>query len=530
MRPTLAFDDRSVAMASFESEGVLSAMFNANLHGTNKTGAFLVTDGNRTTAALLLVLTSLAFLIPAHASLGLGRRWHGTVFATVAIVCCFYHVCDTELLEDLGLCGSCPAEVRRGLTLADHGLAYFGILQMGFLVLGPEDPTMQWIDHPLMQGTMMLESNAPLDVMLWIRVLPVTAMLCFLSHYSSWEDFHWECIIMIEAILLVGCCTFWLHQDRRSSLPKIVTRQRFWQRIFETFLVPGVLLAAVFVGMESADSRAVHSLWHIITASLALRIIRTVSSRGEAQVQDLCASVPQNPLVTKLLLCMPAILGLSTLLGSAAVDTLAAGHWRWPMVTMPSQQRPGGFLVVLGAMPSLLAMSGAFWLIHSTAGPNVEADIALSTQLGCHIGYCSMGFGLAAVAAHGAVFPVAHLFCLVAFLLLLLLAMTLTTLSVRYPLASGCRLRCSITVASIIAATGFLMLLLLAKQFVPNPYDIPHELLAVSEYLALAIPTLWPLTWSEQVLSRWQSPHKYWRSSSRADEVHSWVQHGGQVK
>lgn len=501
-------------LARFQTAGVLGAVINAvelenpnNELGTAEESAHLA-------VSLLLVATSFAFLVPANAALSLGRLWHAGVFALMAAVCTIYHVCDTELLQTLDGGTGCPSAVRHTLTLADHGWAYYCALQMAFLVLGPEDPVMQWIDHPVVRDTpaCALAMSPPRDVMAVTRVLPAVAMAAFLCLYTSWADFHWQCVLLQDVLLLFGFLAFWLHQDRRTSMPKVLIRLRFWRRIWNHCIMPMLLASFAFIAMESADSRAMHAVWHLIAAALAVSIIKTVNSRSmdvpKAEAEELMEMSARNPIVVHVLLGSVALFGLPTLFACLTLDCWATGQWRWALVSMPTMQRPGGYVAAIGGLPTLLAMSGAFWLIRSTTMVSHQyepEEIVASKEWGCLIGYGSVAFGFFAIAANGSMFPVLHLWCLVASLGLLLVAMTLTTLSVRYPLAPGNRARCLLTVATVVVVSGFIMLLVLAHQYVPNDYGISHPLLAISEYLALALPTLWPLTWSSEVQARWQT-------------------------
>ena len=80
------------------------------------------------------------------------------LFASQALICGVYHYCDQHRVGTKLLGPSCsepnyrasgPKKPRNASFfegfwhLADHGLAYFVMLQMALLLLGPEDPTLR---------------------------------------------------------------------------------------------------------------------------------------------------------------------------------------------------------------------------------------------------------------------------------------------------------------------------------------------------------------------------------------------------
>lgn len=88
--------------------------------------------------ALFLIFAGLGFLYPALTALRLGRHWHGGVFAIMAMLCVAYQYMVMNFKV---------ADIQPLLILAQHGWSYFCLLQTLFMVLGPEDPSMQWIDY-----------------------------------------------------------------------------------------------------------------------------------------------------------------------------------------------------------------------------------------------------------------------------------------------------------------------------------------------------------------------------------------------
>jgi hypothetical protein len=273
---------------------------------------------------------------------------------------------------------------------------------------------------------------------------------------------------------------------------------------------------------ESTDTWATHAVWHVLLSILAVSIIHIVHNDRSLQDKGFGAAAgggeitdvsPQNPVVARVLLGSVAMLGLPTLMISLLIDWWAVGYWRWPMVCKPTQQRPGGYFVVIGALPTLVAQAFAFWLIASTAsGASCDTEeIVLSKQVGCSIGHISVVFGFLSIAIPDGRFPTLHTLSVIMFLCLMMVATLLTTLSARDPLAPGKRGRFFLMVAIFASVLGFLVLLILVDQYTPNSYNIPHPYLATSEYIALALPMFWPLTWKPEVQARWQT-HKVWRN------------------
>jgi len=459
---------------------------------------------------LLLFITSFAFLVPARTSFCLGRLWHAGVFTLMAALCIAHHTLNWHV----GWC----METRQFLTLAHHGWAYFSFLQMCFLVLGPEDPHMQWIDHPSVQDTprSSLAMAPPLHAIVVSRVLPLGAILFFLCSFSSGDDLHWQIVILSDVLLLFGCAAFWLHRDRRASMPKVLLRMRFWRRLWNHCALPSLLFSLIWVLIESSDSQVMHAVWQVLMSSLAVSIIRVVHDSGgdlSSEAETARNASPQNPVVARILLGSVAMFGLPTLLFSLAADWWSVGYWRWPLISKATHQLPGGYVVVIGFLPTLVAAAAAFWLISSTVSSRQAdpEDIVLSKQFGCVIGYASVIFGFLTLAMPDPVFPIAHTLCMILFLCLMMVATLLTTLSSRYPLAHGMRSRCFLTLAIFVSVMSYLVLLILVQRYIPNVYTIPQWLLATTEYITLALPMIWPLTWGNEVQARWQG-HKAWRS------------------
>mmetsp|Transcript_135967 Transcript_135967/g.221298 ORF Transcript_135967/g.221298 Transcript_135967/m.221298 type:complete len:514 (-) Transcript_135967:199-1740(-) len=501
---------RDVRTGSIDSHGVLAAVVDITQLDNHVAGT------SDQTVVLLMVCTSGAFLLPAYSSFRIGGIWHAWVFGLMALFCGAYHACETSLPSSFSLQDGCSDLLRHTLEMADTGWMYFVFLQMTYLVMGPEDPRMQWIDHPVIseRPRSALGMTAPLDAVVVTRIVPIVAIFSYICTFQNVDDLHWHLIILDDVLLLFGCSAFWLHRDRRSSMPKVLLRLRFWRRLWIHCVMPMLVGSSFFVLMQSSDSRAMHSLWHLLVAGLAGGIIRSVScnvSKSPYPEADIMNVSPQNPVVPIILLGSVSMFGLPTIIASLVLDWWAVGYWRWPLVCTGTNQLPGGYLVVIGALPTLLALAFAFWLISSTVGRSQSdpAEIALSKQIGCSLGYMSVVFGFLTLATPDPFFPAMHTLFMILFLSLMMVATLLTTLSARYPLAPGARIRCGLTLTIFVTVLGFLMLCILVH--VPNAYYIPHPLLASSEYAALILPMIWPLTWVGEVQARWQA-HKVWRT------------------
>merc|ERR1719482_2227946 len=115
-----------------------------------------------------------------------------------------------------------------------------------------------------------------MDAMVVSRILPLTAIFIFLCTFSSWNDFHWQIAVLGDVLLLIACCSFWLHRDRRASMPKVLLRSRFWRRLWNHCALPVLLSSFIIVLTESSDTWATHALWHVLLSILALSIIHIV--------------------------------------------------------------------------------------------------------------------------------------------------------------------------------------------------------------------------------------------------------------
>merc|ERR1719331_2341371 len=144
-------------------------------------------------ADYLMILSSLALLAPAKYAFNAGRPWHAALFATMAIICTVYHVCDAKDSKLLWSSVQCKQGLHF-LTLADHGCAYFCFVQMALLLLGPEDHNLEWpVDTVTPRKPW---AKVPTTVNIYSRAIPLTAVILFLCFYPAWQQFHYQMVFL----------------------------------------------------------------------------------------------------------------------------------------------------------------------------------------------------------------------------------------------------------------------------------------------------------------------------------------------
>ncbi|CAK9008209.1 unnamed protein product [Durusdinium trenchii] len=242
----------------------------------------------------LLVLTSGAFLLPAHVSGRAGLQWYGMIFSLQALICGVYHYCDqhrvgTELSGPV-----CSETSYRFWHLSDHGMAYFVMLQMGFLLLGPEDPMLRrlvpWGDTVRLPG--------PLQTVFVTRLVPSILLILLVwrghgDHSIGSPIFHLLLGGLCCLLFLFAQSTFWLF--RPGAAAQALFLKQSWLRL--ALCSASVILSLMMfvamqrvandqskVGMGGAKAVA-HSAWHVATAVLAcglFQVIQRPSCRYEA--------------------------------------------------------------------------------------------------------------------------------------------------------------------------------------------------------------------------------------------------------
>eukprot|EP00933_Yihiella_yeosuensis_P060319 TRINITY_DN627_c1_g1_i2.p1 TRINITY_DN627_c1_g1~~TRINITY_DN627_c1_g1_i2.p1 ORF type:complete len:473 (+),score=46.73 TRINITY_DN627_c1_g1_i2:125-1543(+) len=447
---------------------------------------------------ILLVVTGFAFLAPAVTAIRLGRLWLASVFTLMSAICAAYHICDADLPDIMGLRRSCPASVTHVLTLADHGSAYFCILQLAFLLLGPEDPSLQ-------DGA----ESPKISTMVMTRLLPATSIVALLAFLTSWSEFHWLCILLCEGLLLSGFFAFWLRPGQRSVATKVLLRRHFWLRALKHGLIPVFVASCLFICMNISGISIAHSIWHVVLSVLAVRIIHAVIADGPKMQHLLSLDVLAsqqcgNPVVAHQLLMLPALIGIPTLLASGMLDFSAEQHWRWPLLTMPLNHLPGGYVTAIGALPTLAALGAAFGLIGGYGPHDIFAikELNLKNHIGCLIGYLAVGLGyLAVFARFGDGIWKAQSFWMITSLFFFSLAVYLPSIGPT-PQSKSKRMLAA-TISAFL--TVLVMMLSLEEKYIPNNFLISQPVLAIFEYISLGLLLLWPCSWISEVEAKWMT-------------------------
>lgn len=481
--------------------------------------------------------SSLAFLIPAVFAWRMKRFWHSFLFVMLTIICSSYHYCSIDNPQQMGSQNArCPAVATHLITHAFFLWVYFCFLQMAFLVMGPEDPNLQWLQNQAVPGSpsRATPQHAPSDVVVTARVVPLVVLGIFHVFHGSWdaEEIHWQSLLLNE-LLLLGCCTsFWLHHSRQARAADVLIRFKFWHRLLHQGLIPAMMLFWIFCIVGFTDFQTLRSMWHVVVALFSVSLLRTVlleeSSSPSAKVFDLS---PHNPNVAHVLLGAVALILLPTMIIGASFDWCSHGQGHWPTVSTATLCQPGGYFVAIVSVPTFAATATAFWLIDSTAStkaPWMQSKasefktrgdwqectmpastnpqrLALGRKLGCLLGYAGASFGLAAalIMKGTPLQNVANLFCSMMSLGMLTIGMVLTVLS-----SGACtqaeRFRRCLTLLMCAPMMIVHITLMLANQCLPSYYQVPSTVYAFTEYIVIALLTVWPLAWVSEVQDTWQ--------------------------
>jgi len=485
----------------------------------------------------LVLVTSLAFLIPAFASWRMARIWHAWLFGMMTVVCTSYHFCsaDVALAHGARSAARCSSTSTHFLTHAFIICVHFCFVQMAFLVIGPEDPHMQCIGcqaGTLKEGVMNVfgggPGRMPLHSIIVSRVAPAAVLVAFHVLHASWgsEEIHWKSLLLNEALLLACSAAFWAHPSREGHAADVLLRFKYWHRLLHHGLIPAMMLFWIFCMMSFADFQALHSLWHVVVAVFAVSLLRTVLL-GEEVSSPSAKAVEHpyhNPNVAHVLLGSVALVVLPTAVIGSSFDWCSTGERRWPTLSSATRCQPGGYFAAIVAVPAFACVATVFWLIDSTAStttlwlqfhtakpwddrePSLDPQqLALGKRLGCLLGYGGAGAGLlAALVMRGSpIQNVMNLFFSVTSLGLIMVAMVLTVVS-SDPSAQNFRFRWVLTMAVCLPVTVLHMVLVLADQCLPTVYEVPRPVYATTEYAAIALLCLWPLSWSTEVQETWQ--------------------------
>lgn len=480
---------------------------------------------------LLVLFTSYAFLIPAFACWRMSRLWHALLFGVMAVVCASYHFCSADMPQQLGMRAKCSDTANKLLAHAFFMWVYFTFLQMAFLVLGPEDPNMQWLAHqasPKDHCSGASHGHAPVDAIIIARVVPAVVLCLFHFVHAAWdsEEVQWQALLLNELLLLSCSIMFWLHPSRQAHASDVLVRFRYWHRLLHHGFIPAMTLFWIFCIMGFADFQALQSLWHVVVAFFAMSLFRTVlfgdSSSTAAKIFDL---TPHNPNVAHVLLGSVALIVLPTAVIGASFDWCSNLDSHWPTIASTTFCQPGGYFVAIVSVPTFTAVATVFWLIDSTAstktpwfqftssakpwemqGSNLDSNqLALGKRLGCALGCASAAFGLlAALIMKGTPLQnVFNLFFSILSLGLLMIAMSLTVIS-SDPSTVNFHFRQGFTLLVCLPVMLLHIMLILAEQCLPTHYEMPHSLYAMTEYMVVVLLAFWPLTWTMEVQDTWQ--------------------------
>lgn len=511
-----------------------SSQFNGH-----EASAFERAVGSHFLAAALVVVTSTAFLVPAGLAWRSSRYWHAWLFTSMSMICAVYHFCDTGMPLLLGSHETCGVGVLHMLTLLDHGWIYFCMLSVTFMCVGPEDPYLQWADPGAGDSSHATESTRwpPIEVILGSRLVPSAALLLFLVCYPSWRDFHCHCILLCTLMLMVGSLSFWGQARRRNWGTEVLLRKNFWVRLYHLCCCPLLCFSTLLVFQEVTHSAYIHALFHVLIASFAVTVMQSVSNPGRNPAHQVMEQSARNPFVAHQLLYSVAACSVPTFLLSLGGDWYASDTWRWPTLAMAYTSRPGSYILMLGSLPTFVAMLTTFWLISCTlthpyadgAGDTwktwwsvrlAESKIDqawpdasglkdplqwahFSKQFGCNVGYCSVALGVfVAVLGESSETPglnLLHTVASILFFFAISVSVFFTTRSAPWGLP-GSPLRYIMAWALILLIVGLCVLFILVNV---RGLDSLHPAYAVTQYLIFFLYAMWPASWMEEVQQSW---------------------------
>lgn len=504
-------------------------------------------SGSSELVEMSLVVTSFCFLLPAAYAASAGHWFHAVMFAVMTIICTVYHVCDARSYLNEPSC-NIPY-----LTYADHVWAYFCFMQMHFLIFGVEDPN---IHAALREANAKNEAASgaspftkfypekfavrrcypPRDVLV-SRVILACGVVLIPQCFKSLGDFTFHMMLIWGGLMIPIIVIFWLQSARRSFASTVFLRANFWRRLLSAGALPLFCCSVLFLGGQRAgNGRAVHALWHIADAVLAVNLQRTVFTQQHDPMQmllsrlfgtvgpsmDILSTAPTNPVVEHwllgLALCtlvyatgifayLRSLLGMHMLVTPAAAVAIEPSYL--PVLGLDILKHPAGFIMDLCWIVFLLCLLVTITRVDFAVRSSKlsEKDQVLS-KMGSSMIYC--GILLGAITA--------------------LTAMARTTLLRALPIAAACgtasvgisimscistsgarpaRLaRALIALALCVAFTCFLVMLLAVYQAGGMEYEgelfhtacpLKFAGLAGSEYAVLLLIATWPLTFIQEV-------------------------------
>eukprot|EP00928_Gymnodinium_smaydae_P079611 TRINITY_DN634_c0_g1_i4.p1 TRINITY_DN634_c0_g1~~TRINITY_DN634_c0_g1_i4.p1 ORF type:complete len:372 (-),score=84.52 TRINITY_DN634_c0_g1_i4:283-1398(-) len=242
---------------------------------------------------LLLVVSNMAYLLPARFAFRRKMFYKAFVFCSVMVVSGIYHAFDTGLL---------PREqggYLYGTQPADFLLAYYSFVMMALLALGPEDEEKQIVRQSW--------------AFLWLQRMLSLSLLQYLLTRSLEARFDVVHNIPPLALLVVFCCGVFYGP---MGAPRATSGADLRQLCIEGFLG---LVALCFYALASDESRpywVFHSMWHTVTALVALFLL---ASRAPAK-----AAAPSSQQPPGRSMAAAAAMAVQGALGAAAEEEGAA--------------------------------------------------------------------------------------------------------------------------------------------------------------------------------------------------------------
>jgi len=471
-------------------------------------------------AEVLLLLSSFAFILPAFVAWRTTRSWHTSFFATLAVVCALHQACSDGMPPLMGTRFTCKPVAASLLSHFHTSMVCVCSLQLAFLVLGPEDPRMQWIGH---QSSVPI-AQAPWDVMVVARALPIVAICLFQCVHAHWGlvDAPWHAALLIESLLIVCPALFWMHPLRRGKAPEVLLRAKFWRRLMRHGLASLAALLWALTILGAPGHQLLSAVLQLLVAVLACHALQSVlAAPGALTAREPEPAPAGESHIAHVLLGSVALVSLPAVALAGGFgwcgDGPASPGWLPSAVDVPC--KTWAHFVATAAVPTAAAASAAFWLIGSTGTSSppwatssrddvtVEmAQVDPRKQLGCRLGYSGIGFGLLG----GLVMHISpsndgtHLLFGVVALSLLAIAMTLTVLS-STSVSPGFWLRRNFTVFVCSPLLSVHALLILADQLIPKKHALPSVIHAFAEYITICLLALWPLTWAAEVQETWHA-------------------------
>lgn len=468
----------------------------------------------------LVLLTSLAFLVPAVSCWRMARLWHAWIFGMMTVICYSFNFCSAAEAERVGMCS---VATTHWLLCAYRVWMCFCFLQIAFLVFGPEDRLLQQLaDKPAWKSSPALATDrVPWDVIVTTRTIPILVLLVFNTPWFVSDMDYWQNMLLTEILLIACSGAFWLHRNRRKYAAEVLLRFKFWHRLLHHGLIPTMMLFWVFCIMSFTDQKGMHAILNIVIAAFAVSILRAVHAEGFSSTVEVLDVSAQNPTVAHVLMGSVALVLIPTTVVAASYNFCRGDTQSSFSIASAMSCQPGGYFVAIVAVPAFAAAAAVFWIIDSTSSarttaPGVPYDVkswqtpkpweprqrALGKHVGCMLGYMGAFCGLvSALTMRGTPLQeLASLFFSMLSLGMLSLAASLTVLC-SDPSVPGYTIRMHFTylfLIPLVVANVACSLSSSSSVDHDNAYS-PWSVQALTEYLALLALALWPLTWAAEV-------------------------------